>query len=599
MDDLFVAGLGLPLQKRMAFWVKECGGDREMLSELRKLQDGHDAAEEIDFLNKAAWSPKSTTASGNDEGWQKMNRGEKFGKFTIKECIGAGGMGEVYLARDEVLSRDVVIKLVKGELDPDSVARFRREMKTLAQIKHENVVLVYEGDIKDGHPYMVMEHLPGVDLRRFMENQGKQKPLPLRQVAEITRQACAGLAQAHQLGIVHRDIKPANIFILQNEKGLQAKVIDFGLAIPPVMTTTEAANDITHKPTVGAPGTFLYMSPEQLEGKRADEIDARSDIYSFGLVVYEMLTGRMAFPLAEHRYYKKPLDPPSKLNPELSKEIDDVVMRALAESPGARQQKIEELAQQLDAAIHKPSKKPAPDPAPAPKPWPISRKLIPVAAALLIALLFAPQVYRAINNGPPPSPTVEVSPPPTATPAPELNSLALSIYRNAGGKDYKPVSPDTIFHNQESIRISLKMPQDGYVYMVQQGSSGRVQVIFPHPRINAGNNRAVRDQELIFPPEQSAPPMKFDNRPGTETVYVLFARAKGEKLFEPVEKAILQGFPKNGGMLTLDPLTGSSLIEELKRRAQELAGSAEADNERKSVKGTGPLVAILSLRHEK
>ena len=215
--------------------------------------------------------------------------GTRLGAYEILAPLGAGGMGEVWRARDTRLHREVAIKVLPEALagDPAALARFEREARAVAALSHPNILGLFDVGHEGKTAYAVMELLAGQTLReRLVEG-----PLPQRKALELGREIAQGLAAAHEKGIVHRDLKPENLFVTQDGR---VKILDFGLAR--VETPQER---LTQSPTEGVgtePGTVMgtvgYMSPEQVRGRPAD---ARSDIFSFGSVLYEMLSGERAF----------------------------------------------------------------------------------------------------------------------------------------------------------------------------------------------------------------------------------------------------------------------------------------------------------------
>jgi len=273
--------------------------------------------------------------------------------YWIIRLLGKGGMGEVYLAEQlRVGRRQVALKVLNRACseNPETVRRFENEAASAGRINHRNVITVYESRITDdGQIYIAMEFIEGESLRDVI---AERSPLPLETIIEITKQVCAGLAAAHRLGIVHRDMKPDNIMLTRQDGALVAKVLDFGIAR---LSETDSSGTKTRTGIVM--GTPAYISPEQAAGYTGDRIDARSDIYSFGMVVYEMLTGHVAFEADSwmkmlYQHINEPPLPPSRLRSDLiiPEEVEQVVLKALEKDRANRQQTIIEFANELEAA---------------------------------------------------------------------------------------------------------------------------------------------------------------------------------------------------------------------------------------------------------
>ncbi|MGA3213071.1 MAG: serine/threonine-protein kinase, partial [Terriglobales bacterium] len=220
-----------------------------------------------------------------------LSAGMRLGPYEIVAPLGAGGMGEVYRARDARLNRDVAIKILPAghSSDPERLRRFEQEARATATLNHPNILAVFDIGWQDGAPYIVSELLEGESLRVRLRG----GPLPVRKALEYAQQMARGLAAAHGRGILHRDLKPENIFLTRDG---HAKILDFGLA---KLILPEPAAGMGFADTLDAatnPGILLgtvgYMSPEQLRGTA---VDGRSDLFSFGAVLYEMLSGRRAF----------------------------------------------------------------------------------------------------------------------------------------------------------------------------------------------------------------------------------------------------------------------------------------------------------------
>lgn len=273
--------------------------------------------------------------------------GKTLGHYRIIEKLGAGGMGVVYRAHDERLDRDVALKILPlGVLaDQTAHARFRKEALTLARLDHPNIAQIYDFDTRDGVDYLVMEYLPGTTLAQRVS----QGSMPEREVALAGVQVAAALEEAHEHGIIHRDLKPGNIMV--TPKG-QAKVLDFGLAkkVPPVNDETGVE---TFSDAGEIAGTLPYMAPEQVCG---EPIDARADVYTLGTVLYELATGKRAFPgtqvprLLRHIQHCMPVSP-CTLNPALSAEFERIVLKTLEKDPRLRYQSARELREDLERLV--------------------------------------------------------------------------------------------------------------------------------------------------------------------------------------------------------------------------------------------------------
>ena len=277
---------------------------------------------------------------------QLTRQPKRVGPYLLLRRLGAGGMGEVFLARHRMLGRLCAVKLIRPEHkgDGSALARFTREAQTTARLAHWNTAQVYDyGKTRDGCFYYAMEYLPGLNLEEMLREDG---PLPAERVVHLLRQVCQSLREAHALGLVHRDVKPANVIVTERG-GLYdvAKLLDFGLVKP---SADAASPRLTQDGAIS--GTPLFMSPEQ--ARDADAVDARSDIYSLGAVAYALLTGRPPFegktPVAvilAHAYDE--VTPPSRLNPGVPADLEAVVLRCLAKLPDERIQCAADLEEAL------------------------------------------------------------------------------------------------------------------------------------------------------------------------------------------------------------------------------------------------------------
>ena len=321
-----------------------------------------------------------------------LTSGTKLGPYEIQSAIGAGGMGEVYRARDTRLNRDVAIKILPASFsaDPDRLQRFAQESRAAAALNHPNILSIFDIGEDHGAPYVVSELLEGESLRERL----RHGALASRKAIDYAQQVAKGLAAAHEKGIVHRDLKPENLFITNDGR---AKILDFGLAkfTRPEVDASEDAPTMQVATEAGTVlGTAGYMSPEQVRGKPAD---ARSDIFSFGAILYEMLSGKRAFrgeSSADTMSAILKEDPPdlSETNRSISPALERIVRHCLEKNPGERFQSARDVAFNLEALtdISTSSRggvRPLPDAKTA------RRRLLPIIAVLLLLASWAGVYY--------------------------------------------------------------------------------------------------------------------------------------------------------------------------------------------------------------
>lgn len=381
-----------------------------------------------------------TVRSNSDDGTAVLHIGRTIeGKYRLDAVIGTGGMGSVYRATRLLIGDLVAIKLLHHESVSgiqEASERFRREAQAAARLKHPNAVSMYDyGITSDGLIYLVMELVEGQSLRRVIKEQGPLKPAV---AADILNQVCAALDEAHRQQIVHRDLKPDNIIVNAKITGLQVKVLDFGIA---KLRDVQASNLTQIGSVVGTPH---YMSPEQCLG---EELDGRSDIYSLGIVMYEMLAGVVPFNSPSQHVHQAP-PPLRRANFDISSATEAAVLHALSKKPEDRPQTARALAAEFSAAVaglphSRGGQDPRPDvphvktlpspivtpwtpivPEPTPPPAPPRRSGYWLPFVLVGALLLAVGVIAGLlidaNN----RKRESASPPPVSTPSPINNNAA-------------------------------------------------------------------------------------------------------------------------------------------------------------------------------
>jgi eukaryotic-like serine/threonine-protein kinase len=342
VESLFYAALELKPSARLEFLAKNCNGDTELRREVETLLDS--AEKPLDFLEKPVIEAAHRMVG--DPSPLKIGAGKHLAHYQIISMIGAGGMGEVYLAEDMRLRRKVALKMLSPELTRDErgLRRFEHEAHAASALNHPNILTIHEFGQADGQHYIACEFIEGVTLRQCLVN-GR---LDLNTAVDIAIQIASALAAAHARGIVHRDIKPDNVIVRTD--GI-VKVLDFGIA---KLTERRVGETIRRRAAAVAAstsepgmvlGTAKYMSPEQARGI---EVDARSDIFSLGAVIYELITGRSAFEgdtasdiIAEILKVEPP--PPVECAPEVPHELERIIGKALRKDREIRYQTARDL----------------------------------------------------------------------------------------------------------------------------------------------------------------------------------------------------------------------------------------------------------------
>jgi serine/threonine protein kinase len=342
---LYEAALEREPAHRSAFLDEACSGDAELRLTVEELLEANTRVygenQEITIQLDPPGAVSNATASGLALGTLVD------GHYFVEALLGEGGMGAVYRAKHLSLDRYVALKLLRADVAVSSSAlrRFAREARAVARLRHPNVVTIHDFRNAPGVGfYLVMEYLEGRSLREELKQRG---PLPVREAIALIEPVCSAVAQAHSAGVVHRDLKPDNVFLEAVPNGFVVKVLDFGVA-----RLLDADGEAPLTAAGGILGTPLYMAPEQCDGRPTD---ARSDVYSLGCVLYEMLTGRPPFvgeSLASvlYQHIAKQPTPASDHRREIPAAVVLVLQKALAKAPAERIQSMSELLRSLQHA---------------------------------------------------------------------------------------------------------------------------------------------------------------------------------------------------------------------------------------------------------
>ena len=364
IEELYHSALERESSQRAAFLKEACAGDEGLFREVRSLLDHEQKVEtfmETPALEVAGEALAKRKPQSQEAGEQTLAViGQTVSHYRILERLGGGGMGVVYKAEDARLRRLVALKFLPRELEnaPQAFERLRREAQAASALNHPNICTIYDIDEAAGQPFIAMELLEGQTLKhRITLGAAHEPPLQLDMLIDLAIQVSDALDAAHSQGVIHRDIKPENIFITQRG---QAKVLDFGIAKQLAASraaqlgrsATEGGTQ-EHQPTLTISGlvlgTVFYMSPEQARGEK---LDARTDLFSFGAVLFEMATGRQAFPgetsaLVFDAILNREPASVSVLNPRIPQKVEEIINKALEKDPKLRYQNASDLRTDL------------------------------------------------------------------------------------------------------------------------------------------------------------------------------------------------------------------------------------------------------------
>ncbi|HEX5886475.1 MAG TPA: protein kinase [Pyrinomonadaceae bacterium] len=573
VSRIFKSAISLDDEARAEYVAGQCGVDESLRVEVEKLIESHQRASEEKFIEGMAAEAGAALIIADDEIEKQsaLNKGQQFGSYVILDALGAGGMGEVYLAKDSRLDRTVALKVLSQDISSDQrrMQRFRQEAKIASSLNQPNIVTIFEFGEVDGLTFLATEFIDGETLRDYL----RAKKLKIGEILEIAIQVLAALDAAHEARIVHRDIKPENVMIRRRDRVV--KVLDFGLAKvtekrSSVLTDhdadSEAATAFKTAPGL-VMGTVNYMSPEQAQSHALDE---RTDIWSTGVMIYEMVSGLMPFKGATTSHTivqileKDPVPLTQFTSRQAPEELQRIVSKALAKNPEDRYQTAKDMLidlrslkrhMDLDAEIQRTSSSGSPRVTVATDETPHepNKKRVVIyaliAMAVVTAAIFGINIWRSSRA----RTNASITPPAAAPVAERSLTYWITVQKFRNGRPYQPpfTQPgEMIFEADYQIRVNIRSPQSGYLYVLNEGppeasAQPEFVVVFPSPTANSGSPLVAAEQ-LVQIPEQSW--LKFDAQQGTEKLWLVFA----ENAVPELEAVKSFANPQTRGLIT-DP----------------------------------------------
>jgi serine/threonine protein kinase len=599
IQELFHASLERSREERTRFLNQACAADPDLRREVETLLAAH--AEADDFLAAPAAPPEAATQI------QATPLPRTISHYEVLAPLGKGGMGEVYLASDQTLGRKVALKILPARYttDADLVHRFEREAKAASALNHPNIMTVFEvGQTEDSH-FIVTEYVEGETLRQRIA----RRNLPLHEALDIATQIAAALTAAHEAGIIHRDIKPENIMLRPDG---YVKVLDFGLA--KLTETTHSLSDSTTTQTGLIMGTPNYMSPEQARGQK---VDTRTDLWSLGVVLFELVSGKRPFggdsqaDLLVAILEREPLPLPDKLPSELARTIH----RALAKDLNQRYASAREFGQDLKALQHKLERAtesvaeevtlkqiieaPTLPMAPALPTEPQSESPVVATPAPLQsparsavrAGLFGLLLLAGLGLGSwywfkPAPPLPAAANPPTKQPPREF-TWWLTVRRMASGKleseSFQSAGREW-FPNGSKFTFHLTSPQAGYLYLLNEGPTAggktSLNLLYPTPA-NNNLNAAVAAQQGVQTGNYD-----FDIHQGEEKFWIVWA-AQPVAEIEAVKAAATPAITAPTELI----------LAFLNQHVSQSTTQTDEQTERTKVVGGEVIVSFVKLRH--
>ena len=540
ISQIFKSAISLDSDARRAYVAGQCGSDESLRAEVEKLIASHQQASNEGFIGGlaaeyAAPLLVNKTEAGSARG--ALNKGQQFGSYVILDVLGAGGMGEVYLARDSRLDRTVALKVLSKDISTDKrrMQRFRQEAKVASSLNQPNILTVFEFGEVEGLTFLATEFIDGETLRSHLH----ARKLKLDEILDISIQVLAALDAAHEANIVHRDIKPENVMLRRRDHVV--KVLDFGLAKVTEQRTSivrgedsEAATEFKTAPGM-IMGTINYMSPEQAQ---AASLDQRTDIWSTGVMLYEMAAGKMPFSGAttSHTIVQILEKDPLPLSKDVPAELERIVLKAIAKNPDERYQTAKDMAVDLRSLKKKLEVQAEIERTSSPSTerfavvdQPVERKKTGVVIALVAVMLlvtaaiFGVNIWRSRRER-----TPDLTPASAAPPVVAERTLTywITVQKFKDGKAFQdpfPLAGEINFEPTYRIRVNVRSPQAGHLYILSEGPEStqpEYVVLFPSTTANQGSS-SLRPGELVQIPEQSW--FEFDKQQGVEKMWLVFS----------------------------------------------------------------------------
>ncbi len=614
ISRVFKSAISLDGEARAAYLKRQ---DESLRAEVEKLIESHQQASDVKFIDGIAAEDNAhllvASEDSSEEPSRRLSKGQQLGSYVVLDTLGAGGMGEVYHAKDSRLGRTVALKVLAQDVSSDKrrMQRFRQEAKIASSLNQPNILTIFEFGETGGLTFLATEFVDGETLRYYMRG----KRLKIGEVLDIAIQVLAALDAAHDARIVHRDIKPENVMIRRRDRVV--KVLDFGLAKVTERKSTmltgqeselEAATEFKTAPH-SVMGTINYMSPEQAQ---AHPIDERTDIWSTAVMIYEMASGLLPFKGATDSHTivqileKDPVPLTQFTQLKVPAELQRIVSKALSKNVDERYQTAKDMLIDLrslkkrlevETEIERTSSTETPRATvaiEAPDGRPQKRRVLAIA---LIAMVVATAGIFAVNIWRSSRARINATVAPAASAEQRTLTYWIKVQKYRGGKPYQDpftVPGEAIFESGYQIRVNVRSPQSGYLYVLSEGpqeASGQTQFVtlFPSTTANKGSSLLRADQVVLIP-ETSW--FQFDQQQGTERLWLVFSNDAIPEL------DALQQFAstRTGGLVT-DPAKNRAVQNFLTQHSPQQTRAEKGDTQTTLQASGNLLVYAVKLEH--